>query len=83
MFNLVKWAFKLGQQTERRRIESIITSEYRSLPYQMDLGELKVREQVERRSDQLINNLIDRIVQPQQYEREGYSLLYPKGDDNV
>lgn len=84
MFKLVQWAFKLGQQVERRRIDGILQSQYRTLPYRMDLGKEDVEKEVMYRADQVVNNILDEIRRPQNFEPPAeYSLLYPKGGDDV
>lgn len=86
MFNLVKWAFKLGQQTERQRIANILADSRRHTPYRERLS--KDNDQEERRKqaervDNIVNGIIDSITNPTQWEESRYSLLYPKGGDNV
>lgn len=86
MFKLVKWAFRLGQQTERQRIAGILQDSRRFTPYREGLSRDNNQEERAKqaeRVDRIINDIIDGITNPTQYEESRYSLLYPKGDDNV
>jgi hypothetical protein len=91
MFKLVKWAFHLGQQTERQRIELILTdASYRSginLEQYFDEGrqtqtserkkkEARIQAEVEQRIMQIVGN----ITRFEPTDSEAYSLLYPKDD---
>lgn len=82
MFKLVKWAFQLGQQTERRRIAHILAESRMYVPYREGLGdkqrERKIREQVIAGA---VNDIIDNITQPKQTEQRQFSVLFPKGDE--
>lgn len=88
MFKLVKWAFKLGQQTERHRIAGILNESRQApmardvapFPYDKQLTEddKKRREYVRRQVNSEINNIVDLITMPQPHEYDRYSILHPK-----
>jgi thymidylate synthase ThyX len=80
MFKLVKWAFKLGQQTERHRIANILESRRYVLPYgEFGVGNGDERKKVQSAVKREINRIVDEIIEPH-YEqtKQGYSLLYPE-----
>lgn len=92
MFKLVKWAFHLGQQTERQRIEHILINNLRStnpdeiarVLFRKDVDDLPEKKQgnvmLERGVNYRVNQIIEDITFPRQTETESYSQLYPKGD---
>lgn len=82
MFNAIKWAFKLGQQTERHRIAGILYSEQRSIDYfEYGTGDNKdLRTEAVKVADRQIGRIITRITMPQPDESKAYSLLFPKED---
>lgn len=83
MFKLVKWAFKLGQQTERARIAGILNEARANLPFgEYGTGNDKdMRKQAENYSARYLSGIISNIVEPRNYETENFSLLYPKDKD--
>lgn len=81
MLKLVQWAFKLGQQTERQRIASILSEHRRGLPFaEYGTGNDKdTRSEAEKAADRQISHIIGYIVDPQYNpERAEYSVLYPR-----
>lgn len=90
MFKLLKWAFRLGQQTERQRIEHILINNQRyqqpnEIARQLfgkdidDLPQKKIQDvKFERAVNYRINQIIENITMPQTFEKDSYSLLYPK-----
>jgi len=82
MLKLLKWIYSLSQQHERKRIEGILREQYSVSRITMDYGENSI--EVNAKVDQVINNIINEIVQPNRFEQNSYTLLYPNGDkDNV
>lgn len=85
MLKLVKWAFQLGQQTERRRVQALLDT-YRHEIYESSRFEPeapdKVKKQIERAANQKVSQVIGRIVDTKSEYVESFSLLYPKGRDN-
>ncbi len=78
MFGLVKWAYRLAQQTERQRIAAALENARRfggMNDYQLDEKEIAARN---RAVDQRVNQIIDAITQPNNYEESRYSILYPR-----
>lgn len=83
MFNLVKWAFKLGQQTERQRITGVLSENRRMIPYyEYGTGnDTDKRTEVQKLVDKKVDDIIGSILDPrQQPEYQSYSVLYPKED---
>lgn len=90
MIKLLKWAFRLGQQTERQRIEHILNEQRRYQPPDRIARQLFGKEfddlpdkkkdslKFEHSVDIRINDIIHNITRPQTTESESYSLLYPK-----
>lgn len=93
MLKLVKWAFHLGQQTERQRIAGVLDNHrrYRRSPNQIarqlfgkDYDHLSDKRKdtlkFEQAVDERVNGIIDDLMRPTDREVESYSILYPKGD---
>jgi len=90
MLRLLKWTYRLAQQTERQRIASILNDHRRyRAPNQIarELFGKDIDRLSEKRKDTLkfeqavdgrVNDIIDNIVRPQDRDVESYSLLYPK-----
>lgn len=79
MFNLVKWAFKLGQQTERHRIANILEQSRKFIPYREGLTNNQLeRQKREEAIARAVSDIIDNITRPQSTDMETYSLLFPK-----
>ncbi len=90
MLKLLKWIYQLAQQNERQRIEHILINNQRYqqedvLARQLFGNEFdklppKKQENVrfERAVNYRVNQIIEDIVQPNNYEKESYSKLYPK-----
>lgn len=81
MLKLVKWAFKLGQQTERARIGRILAQSRDYVGFnEMGTNEKSERAEINRKVRRLVNSIIDDITNPNTYEKESFSILYPKDD---
>lgn len=88
MYKLSRWAFKLGQQTERHRIAGILNDHrkyhevYHDPFNRRDEDKLSERKQrnlkVQREVDKRVNQIIEAIAEPKQREESRYSLLFPK-----
>lgn len=83
MIKLAKWAFKLGQQTERQRISGILNSTFNhtggreawSKKFEPEV-EKAVRNEVRRRVD----NIVHEITKTSSFEEKYFSVLFPKED---
>ena len=80
MFKLVKWAFKLGQHTERMRIAGILNEARANLPFgEYGTGNDKdMREAAKEHSARYLGGIIGNIVDPRDYERKSFSVLFPE-----
>ena len=89
MFNLVKWAYHLGRQTERARVASLIQNHHRymrqprSIAHEIfgkieDPADAQTLEQITHGIDQGVKDIVDSISQPTNYDNKHYSLLFPK-----
>ena len=90
MIKLIKWVYRLAQQTERQRIASILNDHrrYREPDYMarelfgkdFDRVSDKRKDSIkfEQAVDSRVNAIIDNITRPQDRDVESYSLLYPK-----
>lgn len=80
MFKLVKWAFKLGQNTERMRIANILREAQASLPFgEYGTGNDKdLREAAKEHSARYLSGIISSITEPRDYERKSFSVLFPE-----
>lgn len=76
MFNLVKWAFKLGQQTERHRIANILDQQFRYESYKHIPRD--VDEAFHRAVHDKVTFIINNITQTSSFEEKRYSLLFPE-----
>lgn len=91
MFNLVKWAYKLGQQTERKRVAGLLETypRWQRSPKLIahdlfgkieDPEDAETIARIESGIQQGIRDIVDGISRPTNYEQDAYSLLYPKED---
>ena len=91
MLRLIKWAYRLAQQTERQRIAGILNDHrrYRDSPnniarrlFGKDFDDLTDKKKdtlkFEQAVDERVNDIIDAITRPQEHESTSYSLLYPR-----
>lgn len=83
MFKLVKWAFRLGQQTERYRIENILREQRRNIQFQ-EFGSNNdpSREKIVQATARAVDGIVGRIIDPRREYKPGTSLLYPKWDND-
>lgn len=89
MFKLVKWAFHLGQQTERQRIEGILNDRrkyYRRhdpIASKLFGGRAQKDPSPEQREIELqvemrVDDIISAIIKLQPADGKYFSLLYPE-----
>lgn len=93
MLKLIRWAYRLGQQTERQRMASILNDHrnYRRSAHDLAMqlfgkesDKLSSRQQeklsLTRAVDARIDDIIENITRPTQVDESRYSLLFPKED---
>lgn len=93
MLRIIKWAYNLGQQTERKRVASILNDHrnYRRSEnylarelFGKDASDLGKKQQeklaLTKAVDARIDDIIDNITRPTQFDESRYSLLFPKED---
>lgn len=96
MFKLVKWAFQLGQQTERHRMAGILNDHRRYYRHSsLETAErlfgkkneptdeaVAKRIEIDQQVERRAGDIIHAITTPQRFEEKHFSLLFPKGGDN-
>lgn len=89
MFNLVKWAFNLGQQTERHRVANLIEAQRSYIRYNPVADSLFGKKELDEKDrhnielEQAVNHRVDGIIESitrtTAADEKRYSLLFPKG----
>lgn len=78
MFNIIKWAFKLGRQTEKARIyhELVIMKP----PYKYR-GSNNAADDFNNALNKRVNDIIDAILEPTREDHKYFDELFPRGED--